>query len=309
MTRCSAAPERVDIYSRITDRIVADLAVGVRPWHKPWNAEHAAGRITRPLRANGVPYQGINVLVLWSTAAAEGYSAPIWITFKQALALGGCVRKGEHGTPVVYASRISKTEVDADTGEAAEHAIPFLKSYTAFNVEQVDGLPPHFYAPAVPPATTPIQRIQAVEQFFQNCKIDIRHGGNQAYYTIAEDRIQMPPIEAFSDAEAYYSTLSHEAAHWTRHPTRLARDFGRKRWGDEGYAMEECVAEITSAYVCADLGISPIAAPREEHAAYLASWLRVLKSDNRAIFTAAAHAQRAATFLNNLQPAAAAAAA
>ena len=118
-----------------------------------------------------------------------------------------------------------------------------------------------------------------------------------------EDRIQMPPFETFIDAESYYATLAHEAAHWTRHPKRLHRDFGRKRWGDDGYSMEELVAEITAAYLCADLGLSPIAAPRDEHAAYIGHWLAVLKGDNRAIFTAAAHAQRAASFLHALQPA------
>ena len=161
MTRYQPLSARADIYTRITDLIVAQLEKGVRPWHQPWNAEHAAGRITRPLRANGIPYQGINVLVLWSTASACGYAAPIWITFKQALALGGCVRKGEHGTPVVYASKITKTETDADTGEDSERAIPFLKSYTAFNVEQVDGLPEHFYARAEPPTISAHARIEA----------------------------------------------------------------------------------------------------------------------------------------------------
>jgi len=204
MSRFTPAHERADIYTRITNRIVADLEAGVRPRHQPWNAEHAAGRISRPLRANGEKYQGINILMLWAAATAAGYAAPIWISFKQALALGGAVRKGEHGTPVVYASKISKTEIDADTGEQAERNIPFLKSYTAFNVEQVDGLPAHFYAVASKPETTLIERIAAVERFFDNCRITLRHGGAQAYYMIGEDRIQMPPIEAFRDAASYY---------------------------------------------------------------------------------------------------------
>ena len=169
------APARADIYTRITNLIVAQLEKGVRPWHQPWNAEHAAGRITRPLRANGIPYQGINILVLWSTASACGYAAPIWITFKQALALGGCVRKGERGTPVVYASKIIKTETDADTGADSEHSIPFLKSYTAFNVEQVDGLPAHFYARAAPPGDhRACSASRRSKRFFQHTGVRIR---------------------------------------------------------------------------------------------------------------------------------------
>ena len=140
----SNAP-RQDVYTRITDKIIADLEQGVRPWMKPWNAEHAAGRITRPLRHNGQAYNGINVLMLWSAAVSEGYSAPIWMTFRQAKELGASVRKGEHGELVVYANTVTRTEQDAETGEELEHAIPFMKGYTVFNVEQIDGLPSHYY--------------------------------------------------------------------------------------------------------------------------------------------------------------------
>src|SRR6516165_7872038 len=115
---------RTDVYQKITDQIVTALEQGVRPWHQPWNVEHSVGRITRPLRGNGVPYQGINVLMLGSAAIEKGYTAPIWMTFKQALELKACVRKGEHGSLVVYADKIIRTETDADTGEEAERAIP-----------------------------------------------------------------------------------------------------------------------------------------------------------------------------------------
>ena len=145
----SNAP-RQDVYTRITDKIIADLEQGVRPWMKPWNAEHAAGRITRPLRHNGQAYNGINVLMLWSAAVTEGYSAPIWMTFRQAKELGASVRKGEHGELVVYANTVTRTEQDAETGEELEHAIPFMKGYTVFNVEQIDGLPSHYYQLAEP---------------------------------------------------------------------------------------------------------------------------------------------------------------
>jgi len=287
-----------DIYERITGRIVADLEQGVRPWLKPWNAEHAAGRITRPLRHNGQPYNGINVIMLWGEAVACGYAAPIWMTFRQAKELGGHVRKGEKGSLTVYTDRIRKTEIDDATGEEAQREIPFMKGYTVFNIEQIEGLPAHFYAP-VAPRLDPVQRIDSAEAFFAATGADIRHGGNQAYYTITHDYVQMPPFETFRDAESYYQTLGHECVHWTRHSSRLERDFGRKRWGDEGYAAEELVAELGSAFLCADLDLTP--EPREDHTTYIASWLKVLKNDKRAIFTAAAHAQRAADYLNGLQ--------
>jgi antirestriction protein ArdC len=152
-----------DVYSRITNKIIADLEQGVRPWMRPWNAEHAAGRITRPLRHNGIPYKGINVVMLWSASVTKGYACPIWLTFKQALELGGNVRKGETGELVVYADRITRTETDA-LGEEVEQAIPFLKGYTVFNAEQCDGLPAHYTAKAEPPALTPLQRIDAADR-------------------------------------------------------------------------------------------------------------------------------------------------
>ncbi|WP_412033184.1 ArdC family protein [Nitratireductor aquimarinus] len=290
---------KTDIYQRVTDQIVAELENGVRPWLKPWNAEHAAGRITRPLRANGVAYRGINILMLWASALEKGFATPLWLTYKQAQELGGQVRKGEKGSPVVYANTITRTEQDADTGEDVERNIPFMKAYTVFNAEQVDGLPAHFYA-LQEPALDPVARIEKAETFFAATRADVRHGGNQAYYAIGEDRVQMPPFEAFRDAESYYATLAHELTHWTRHPTRLDRSFGRKKWGDEGYAKEELVAELGAAFLSADLGLTP--EPRADHASYIASWLKVLKDDKRAIFTAAAHAQRAADYLIGLQP-------
>ena len=296
--------ERADLYTRITNRIMAELEAGTRPWLKPWNAEYPAGRITRPLRHNGMAYHGINVITLWLTAAARGYASPIWLTYNQAQALGAQVRKGEQGELVVYANQMTRTET-SETGEETTRAIPFLKGYTVFNAEQIDKLPPHFTAPAAP-TLDPVARIAGAETFFACTKADIRHGGNEAYYAISVDRVQMPPFETFRDAEAYYATLAHECTHWTRHETRLNRDFGRKRWGDEGYAAEELVAELGSAFLCADLGLT--LEPRTDHASYVATWLRALKNDKRAIFTAAGHAERAAGFLHGLQSEAATAA-
>jgi len=289
---------KADVYTRITSKIVADLEQGVRPWMKPWNAEHAAGRITRPLRFNGQPYSGINVLMLWAAAEERGFAAPIWVTFRQAKEFGAHVRKGEKGELVVYANTVTRTETDAATGEETEHAIPFMKGYTVFNVEQVEGLPAHYYAMAEPRIDS-VERIEKAESFFAATGVDIRHGGDRAYYAVGSDHIQMPPFEAFKDAESFYVTLAHEATHATRHPSRLDRDFGRKRWGDEGYAMEELVAELGAAFLSADLHLTPEV--RDDHSAYIASWLKVLNSDKRAIFSAAAHAQKAADFLHGLQ--------
>ena len=136
---------RKDVYTRVTDRIIADLEKGVRTWMKPWSAEHAAGRVSRPLRHNGTPYRGMNIVLLWGEAMAKGYAAPIWMTFKQALELDAHVRKGEHGSLVVYANSITKTETN-EKGEDTEREIPFMKGYTVFNVEQIEGLPAHYYA-------------------------------------------------------------------------------------------------------------------------------------------------------------------
>lgn len=261
---------KADIYTRITNTIIAELEKGERPWFKPWNAAHAAGRITRPLRAQGVPYRGINVLSLWMEADSKGYSAPIWMTYRQASELGGQVRKGEHGAPVVFASTTKRTEANENTRESLERSIPFLKAYSVFNVEQIDGLPAQYHALAAP-VLDPVQRMARAEQFMTNTGADIRHGGNRAYYNVTEDFIQMPPFVAFRDAECYYATLAHEATHWTRHERRLTRDFGRKRWGDAGYAMEELVAELGSAFLSSDLNLTLDLRP--DHANYIASWL------------------------------------
>jgi antirestriction protein ArdC len=253
---------RQDIYARITDQIIEALEAGVKPWTQPWNAAHAAGHVSRPLRHNGQRYSGINVLTLWAAAMGRHYAGPIWMTFRQALELGGHVRKGEKGAPVVYANTIVRVE-EGEGGQDEEHAIPFLKAYTVFNIEQIDGLPAHYYAPLL-------------------------------------DYIQMPNFESFRSADGYYATLAHEAAHWTKHASRLDRDLGRKRFGDDGYAREELVAELAAAFLCADLELK--LEDRADHAAYIGHWLSVLKEDKRAIFQAAAHAQKAADYLNGKQP-------
>ena len=287
---------KADVYTRVTERILADLAQGVRPWMKPWSAANTEGKIARPLRFNGTPYRGMNVLLLWGEAMDRGYQASIWMTYKQAQELGGRVRKGETGSLVVYADRFTKTET-GDKGQEIEREIPFMKGYTVFNVEQIDGLPSQ-YQQAPCPAPEPLQFIQQAEAFFKATGARFQHGGNRAFYAPARDFIQLPLAEAFKDPESYAATKAHELIHWTGHESRNAREFG-KRFGDDAYAFEELVAELGAAFLCADLGITPEI--RDDHAAYVGHWLQVLKQDNRAIFSAASHAQRAADYLQGLQ--------
>lgn len=282
---------RTDLYTRVTDQIVSHLEAGVKPWTQPWQSPQ--GAVSRPLRHNGEPYTGINVLTLWCSSMERGFSAPMWMTFNQALELGGAVRKGEKGSLVVFASSINKTE-EGSNGEKQERNIPFLKSYTVFNVEQIDGLPDRYHS-KVEIVSNPDQRLADVEAFFAATGATVGYGGDRAYYAPGPDVIQMPTFEAFRDAHGYYATLAHECTHWTSHKSRLDRSFDQQKWGDEGYAREELVAELGAAFLCADLGVA--LEDRADHASYLASWLKVLKNDKRAIFTAAAHAQRAVEFL------------
>ena len=289
---------RADIYTRVTEKIIQDLEQGVRPWMKPWNSEILGQRIMRPLRSNGVPYRGINVLMLWMSAEAMGFHSPHWFTFNQVQELGGKVLKGEHGSPVVYANKVKKT--DFQDGDEVELEFFCLREYVVFNLQQTTGLPERFSQSDMTPKLEPMERIERADRFFANLKADVRIGGTKAYYAIDGDYIRMPPFECFRDAEAHTATLSHEQIHWTRHPSRLNRDFGRKRWGDEAYAQEELVAELGSAFLCADLEITPEVQP--DHANYIGSWLKVLKEDQRCVFTAAAHAAKAVDYMQGLQP-------
>lgn len=294
----TATTARTDIYTRVTDLIVEQLSHGTRPWLQPWQAEHSAGRITRPLRHNGTPYKGINILMLWASASEAGFISPFWLTFQQAKELGGHVKKGEKGSPVVYASTFKKKD-QTDDGQETEEDIPFLKEYCCFNAEQCEGLPAHFYA-TPPKPTADITPIEEAMHFFEATGAMLRIGGNRAFYAMEPDFIAMPGIEFFRDCQSHASVMCHELTHWTRHPSRLNREFGRKRWGDEGYAMEELVAELGAAFLCADLQIA--AEVREDHASYIESWLKVLQNDTRAVFTAASHASKAVDFLHGLQP-------
>jgi len=289
---------KADVYTRVTDRIIAALEAGTRPWLKPWESVTDGRSPLLPLRSNGTPYRGINVLLLWGDAMDKGFTCNTWMTYKQAEERGAHIRKGEHGSTVVYADRATTLETN-DKGEEVERGFAFMKAYTVFNVEQIEGLPSSFYEPPAPrDESHTVVMIAEAEEFFACTGATFRHGGDRAFYTTAGDFIQLPPVQAFRDGESYTATKAHELIHWTGHKDRMAREFG-KRFGDKAYAFEELVAELGSAFLCAELGVTP--EPREDHAAYLASWLKVLREDKRAIFSAAAHAQRAADFLRQLQ--------
>lgn len=289
-------PTFTDPHDRITGRILAELEQGTRPWLKPWSGgDIAASRGVRPLRATGEPYRGINVLLLWLEAEAAGYVSPSWMTYRQAHALGAQVRKGEHGATVVYYGQSSTTTKDEATGEDREQGFRFLKTYTVFNVAQIEGLADRFHA--VPEPLPEVERMEAAEAFFERIPATVNHGGDRAFYMPGADRIQLPPFAAFHDAHGYYATRGHETVHWTSHKSRLDRSFGRERWGDEGYAREELVAELGAAFLAADLGLC--IEPRPDHASYIASWIKVLQNDKRAIVQAAAHAERAVAYLHS----------
>ncbi len=291
-------PSQPAIYARVTNKILTDLEKGHLTWRKPWNSEQMAGQVMRPLRWNNIPYTGINTLVLWGTAAEKGYALPYWMTFKQATDLKANVRKGEKGEQVVYADKIVRDE-ESPEGETNSRQIPFLKTYTVFNASQIEGLPASYYSvpETVVPANAP-QRIETLEAFFAQTKADIYTGTKASYHQLT-DRSQMPPFESFETVTDYYAILAHEVCHWTKHPTRLNRDMGRKHFGDEGYAKEELVAELGACFLGADLGFEPM--PEAQHAAYIQSWLQVLKDDKRFIFSTASHAQKAVEYIHQLQ--------
>lgn len=285
-----------DLYAEVTRRIVEAIERGVRPWSRPWSRSQAAADML-PRRHTGEAYRGVNVLLLWAAALERGYTAQTWLTFRQVQAEGGQVRKGEKGTTVVYAGQFmpaNGTTDDNDEDIPARRTLAYLRSYTVFNVEQVDGLPA---SPTPQPEEWPKVGNDA-QAFIAKTGATVHHGGDRAFYAPGPDVVQVPHARQFRDAVAYLGTLTHELVHWTGHTDRLARQFGQ-RFGDQAYAMEELVAELGAAFVCARLNVG--AEPREDHAAYLTEWLAVLKADKRAVFTAAAQAQSAADYLHELQ--------
>ena len=301
-----------DIHQHVTDQIVSMLET-CGAWERPW---HRASITGDGLPVNAVTrqdYHGVNVLALWVTQMEKGYGANQWASYRQWQGRGAQVRKGERAAIVVFYKTIHAaitTEggnpVIDDDGNPATKTLYFARASSVFNAEQVDGYTVET-AEVERPADKPLaERMDTAERFVGATRAVIRFGGNRAFYAPSTDQIQMPPVDAFRDTrastatETYYGTLLHELTHWTGHPSRCDRKFG-SRFGDQSYAFKELVAELGAAFLCAGLGVSP--APREDHAAYLKHWLAILKSDKRAIFTAASTAQRAVDHLKGLQAA------
>jgi antirestriction protein ArdC len=290
-TSDNTAPEKRDVYARVTDQIVTAIENGVGTWRMPW---HTSGRFAfSPINiASHKPYRGINTVCLWAAAQAKGYERGEWATYQQWQDRGAQVRKGEKSTLVVFWKFAQDSAESQDGGAespAGRSRLLFTRGYSVFNAAQVDGYTPKLDADMPMP-----ERIAHADAFFQAIRADLRHGGNQAFYSPVSDHIQMPPFAAFAENVPYYSTLAHEHTHWTTAASRCDRQLG-KRFGDNAYAAEELIAELGAAFTCAHLGLST--EPRADHAQYIQSWLKVLKADSRAIFTAASKAQQATDWL------------
>lgn len=274
-----------DIYTAVTNSIIAALEQGVPPWIRPWR------------RGAGVPsnlvtdkaYRGINVIMLNVAAMSGKYTDSRWLTFKQANEIGARIRKGEHGTQIFfYQLRKKDDTIRSADAETVKRGIPIMKCFTVFNASQLESVPEHF-AQLSAQAWEPIEY---AEQLLSQSGAVIRHGGQRAYYLPTDDTIQLPPVASFSQSDDYYSTALHELCHWTGHQSRLNRVQGRVN-GKESYAFEELVAEIGAAFLCAHCGLPA----RLEHASYIDSWLDALRRDKRLIFVAASAAQKAADYV------------
>ena len=292
-TRARAGDDRASLYTEITDKIIVELEAGRIPWVQPWGTAAIKAPLAMPRNASTQRgYSGINVLILWGAVLECGFSGQSWLTFRQALGLGGHVRKGERGTTVVYADRFIPEDERRRALETGEEpgAIPFLKRFTVFNADQCDGLPEGAAASAVPPPPDLIE--PQAEALIAATGADFRIGGARAYYDTTSDFVQVPPPAAFFEPINWHRTAFHELAHWSGAASRLARDLKGTK-GSKSYAREELVAEMAGAFVCASLGIVPTV----RHADYIGSWLEVLREDNRAVVRAASAASKAADFL------------
>jgi antirestriction protein ArdC len=282
--------QRPGLYQEITDKIIGQIEGGILPWVQPWAGGPALSMPVNATTHRG--YSGINILLLWDALFQRGYDRNRWLTFKQALSVGGNVRKAERGTTVVFADRFTpKGEQEAPSGKDGEaRSIPFLKRFTVFNIAQCEGLPADMTATLAPVSHR--FPIESAELLIQTTGAQFQRGGEQAYYHTGGDYIRVPEQDSFYEPINFYRTALHELTHWTGAKHRLDRDYS-KRFGDEAYAREELVAEMGSAFLCATLGIVPTV----RHADYIGNWLAVLKNDSRAIITAASHASKAADFL------------
>jgi antirestriction protein ArdC len=286
----NTATDKRDVYARVTAQIINAIETGVGNWRMPW---HTSGRYAfSPINVTSKkPYRGINTVCLWAAAQAKGYESGEWATYQQWQERGAQVRKAEKATTVVFwkfANNAAETE-DSDESNKSGSRLLFTRGYSVFNAAQVDG-----YTPKTELDMPMPERIERGDAFFRAVGASVQHGENRAYYSPDSDNIQMPPFAAFVENVAYYSTLAHEHTHWSAKADRCDRQLG-KRFGDNAYAAEELIAELGAAFTSAHLGLST--EPREDHAQYLNSWLKVLKADKRAIFTAASKAQQAADFM------------
>jgi antirestriction protein ArdC len=282
---------RSSLYAEVTARVIGELEQGRLPWVQPWDGA-ACGCMMPQNGLTKRSYSGINVLILWAAVIEGGYSSQRWLTFRQALQLGGHVRKGEKGTVVCYADRFTpKGEAERARDEDRDaRQIAFLKRFTVFNVDQCDGLPEEIIAaPVLPNERETIPRAEAL---IAATGADFRIGGSQAFYAPGADFVQVPPQQAYREQINWYRTALHELGHWTGHQSRLARDLSGG-FGSSAYAREELVAELASAFTCASMSIQPTV----RHADYIGAWLEVLREDERAIFRAASLAGKAADYL------------
>lgn len=293
-----AGQDRASLYDEITGKIIAELETGRVPWVQPWGTTAAKAPLAMPRNAStSRQYSGINVLILWGAVIEHGFPGQSWLTFRQALALGGNVRKGERGTTVVYADRFVPDDEKRRAREAGEEAqaIPFLKRFTVFNTAQCENLPEGIAAAAPPPLPGLIE--PRVEALIRATGVDFRIGGDRAFYVPALDYVQVPPPQAYFEPINWHRTALHELGHATGHASRLGRDMTGS-FGTKKYAFEELVAEMNAAFCCASLGIVPTV----RHADYIGSWLEVLREDNRAIVRAASQASKAADWLLGFVP-------
>jgi antirestriction protein ArdC len=273
-----------DLYIEVTSRILTELETGAAPWIKPWSATPG---LNHPHNAvSQRPYSGCNVVLLWM----KQFAVPRYLTFKQAIELGGNVRKGEHGTKVYF---VKQLQVQDKENPETQRTIPMLKEYTVFNVSQCEGLPERILDPQAKPPRNKDQRDPLADEFLGLA--DIREGNGEAYYVPSKDFISLPAFAGFKNADNFYSTAFHELGHWTGHKLRLDRDL-KGRFGDRAYAAEELVAELCSAFLCAEFAFDG----ELRHAGYIGNWIGLLKADSRAFFTAASKAQAAADYLRGL---------
>lgn len=288
--------ERFDIHQHITNQIVAVIERGAGDFQLPW---HNGGNILRSINvASKKPYRGINIVALWAASEQHGFTSSLWGTYRQWAEVGAQVRKGEKSSYVIFYKELEvATPTNGSEDEIETRLI--ARATPVFAAEQVEG----YVLPAIP-SSVPVESIATADALVQATHAVIEHGGSRAFYRPSTDTIQLPLREDFigtassTAQEAYYSTLLHELTHWTSAPHRCNRQLG-KRFGDNAYAMEELIAELGAAFLCADLGITP--EPRTDHAQYLASWLAILKADKRAIFTAASAASKATEYLHSHQ--------